>query len=527
METKLLELFEGDSNQHIEVTITGDLDARGKRAAEYKTVYKPVTAELWKRHLSGEIIIGVKPEIEGKAKWGCIDMDPSSYTDFSSKKFIDIIKHNQLPLVPVRSKSGGLHLMLFLKDWSDEKQIRQVLDKWNEKYFMAKEVFPRNKHLGMPYHRQERTIEYAFDDNGTALLVGGFIDIAYKKRMTIEELLEFKTQKYEPEPDWNEYPPCIQNLLTDKWTGTNRNDIMFNMAVLEMKKSDGNIDKKTLTTTLFERNKQIFTDPLTEREIVGSVANSTAKKSYNYKCPPRYGHMTSICNKQLCQMRKLGIGFQVPDVIDEFDNVLVTKGIKETFIEFKYKGVKMTFKTDQDLVDERAFRTKMLSYGIMWMTLPKPKKGPNPFEMLANGLLDKGKSNEAVTYEDAIADARYSVLKKFFEIHMVVDDFDELKNGYLVREEVEGKTYLYFKKSTLDEFIKKSANKVFSNSLEAIDLLGCIRVDYYKNQKNIWKVEAPDFMNKEKTIHKKETNTQQTLTELDDAYHAQQFRTPK
>ena len=225
-------------------------------------------------------------------------------------------------------------------------------------------------------------------------------------------------------------------------------------------------------------------------------------------------------------MRKLGIGFQVPDVIDEFDEVLVTKGIKETFIEFKYKGVKMTFKTDQDLVDERAFRTKMLSYGIMWMTLPKPKKGPNPFEMLANGLLDKGKSNEAVTYEDAIADARYSVLKKFFEIHMVVEDFDELKNGYLVREEIEGKTYLYFKKSTLDEFIKKSANKIFSNSLEAIDLLGCIRVDYYKNQKNIWKVEAPDFMNKEKII-KKETNTQQPLTELDDAYHAKQFRTPK
>ena len=109
---------------------------------------------------------------------------------------------------------------------------------------------------------------------------------------------------------------------------------------------------------------------------------------------------------------------------------------------------------------------------------------------------------------------------------MVVEDFDELKNGYLVREEVEDKTYLYFKKSTLDEFIKKSANKVFSNSLEAIDLLGCIRVDYYKNQKNIWKVEAPDFMNKEKTT-KKETNTQQPLTELDDAYHAQQFRTPK
>ena len=34
-------------------------------------------------------------------------------------------------------------------------------------------------------------------------------------------------------------------------------------------------------------------------------------------------------------------------------------------------------------------------------------------------------------------------------------------------------------------------------------------------------------MNKEKTTTKKETDKQGTLTELDDAYHAQQFRAPK
>ena len=35
METKLLELFEGDSTQHLEVTLTGGLDERGKKQAKY------------------------------------------------------------------------------------------------------------------------------------------------------------------------------------------------------------------------------------------------------------------------------------------------------------------------------------------------------------------------------------------------------------------------------------------------------------------------------------------------------------
>ena len=151
--SQLLELFEGDSSQHLLVTLTGDQKDSGKRNAEYKTVYSAVTAELWQKHLNGEIIIGVKPELDDKAKWGCIDVDPSSYKDFKSKKFVNIIQEYKLPLVPVKSKSGGLHIFLFLKDWSTVKQIREVLDKWNSKFFMSKEVFPCNKSVGMPYHK--------------------------------------------------------------------------------------------------------------------------------------------------------------------------------------------------------------------------------------------------------------------------------------------------------------------------------------------------------------------------------------
>ena len=525
METKLLELFEGDSTQHLEVTLTGGLDERGKKQAKYTTVREPVTAELWKKHLDGEVIIGIKPEIDGKTKWGCIDMDPSNYKDFNEKKFVDIIKQYSLPLVPLKSKSGGLHLILFLTDWADQKKVREELDKWNEKYFLAKEVFPRNKHLGMPYHKATRTVEYAYDDRGEGLDLEQFIELAFKRRISFDDLINFKTKKYEPEPDWNEYPPCVQSLLTDKWNGEHRNDIMFNMAVLEMKRSDGNVDKKTLVKTLFERNQAIFSNPLTEKEIMGSVAQSTAKKSYNYKCPPRYPHMTPICNKQLCQMRKLGIGCQVPDIIDEFTNVIVTRNVKETFMEFKYKDKPIVIKTDDDLIDEKSFRKKLLTYSINWMTLPKPKRGPNPFEMLVQGLFDKADENKDAKFEDTLADTAFTFKKKFFETHMIVKDFEELKHGYLAEEVENEKVFIFFKKSTLDEFIKKSSLKLFANSQEALQAINAIKVDYHKLQKNLWKMELPDFKNKKQPT--KQETQQGKLTELDDEYHAQQFRAPK
>jgi hypothetical protein len=85
-----------------------------------------------------------------------------------------------------------------------------------------------------------------------------------------------------------------------------------------------------------------------------------------------------------------------------------------------------------DLVDEKSFRTRMMHYGIFWMTLPKPKKGPPPFEMLMSALIASSKPSEKVKYEDTLADVRYSVLKEFFEKYMVLDDFEKLQGKHCV-----------------------------------------------------------------------------------------------
>ena len=102
MQKELLQLFEGDSSQYLSISLTGEMDERGKRKASYSTIHEPVTEELWKNHVDGKHLIGIRPENGDKLKWSCIDIDPANYKQYI-QKYVDIIRDFELPLVPVKS----------------------------------------------------------------------------------------------------------------------------------------------------------------------------------------------------------------------------------------------------------------------------------------------------------------------------------------------------------------------------------------------------------------------------------------
>ena len=201
MQKELLQLFEGDSSQFIEVSLTGETDERGKRKASYLTIHEPVTEQLWEKHIKGETLIGVRPENGDKLKWSVIDIDPANYKDYSQKKYVDIIRDFELPLIPVKSKSGGLHLFIFFTDWADKNKVKNKLLEINKEYFLSKEVFPMNKAVGMPYHKADAAVEYAFDDNNTPLMLGGFIELVKAKAINPEDFYKYKVTEYNAETD--------------------------------------------------------------------------------------------------------------------------------------------------------------------------------------------------------------------------------------------------------------------------------------------------------------------------------------
>jgi len=513
MERELLNLFEGNSELFITTSLTGEVDERGKHVAKTFTVHEPVTLKLWKDHLEGAQRIGIKPENGDVVKWGCIDIDPQNYKGFSEKKIVDIIREHKLPLIPARSKSGGLHLFIFLKDWSPIKDILKVLHEWNNVFFQSLEVFPMNKCMNMPYFNMDATTEHAYDDNNSPVLIGRFLELAKQKTIAIEDLLKLKIKEYEPESNWKQYPPCCQKLISEPWTGNHRNDLLFNMGVLEMKKADGNLTKKEVTEILLERNKQIFSTPLPEKEVISTVANSVSKKNYALKCN------TPLCDKEKCKFRNLGIGSQVPDMIEDFKDIEYVRDTKSIQFTFEYQGHKVSV-TPEDMKDEKSWRTRLLRYGIYWMTLPRPKSGPPPFELLLRELVVRAQENVLMKYEDTLEEEKYTFLKDFFENHIEEDDFDKLKDNYVI---LDSKTNeCYFRKITLERF--HGNKKIFKSIKEALDVLNCERLEYHEGVKNVWKVQMPEFVEHMK-IKSKQDNKNKEPTEMDDDYHTGKFRT--
>jgi len=90
-----------------------------------QTVREPADEEKWRSHLEGKRALGVIPICsDGTCQWGSIDYD---VYDTNLLDVIERVERHKLPLLPCRSKSGGLHLFLFLAEPYPAAQVQEVL----------------------------------------------------------------------------------------------------------------------------------------------------------------------------------------------------------------------------------------------------------------------------------------------------------------------------------------------------------------------------------------------------------------
>ena len=281
--------------------------ADGKQEGKSYIVKKIVTDDLWQSHLDGEgPSLGIIPIMaDNTSKWGCIDIDtyPIDY-----RKIINNIRKLQLPLVPCRSKSGGLHLFLFFKNPVSAKLIREKLREVASGLgYSAVEVFPKQStiliekgdlgnFLNLPYYNSKNTTRYAYKDDGTAATLQEFISLYnnYAVSGTDEVAIQVSGDVIK------DGPPCLQQLCTQGFPEGTRNNGLFNNGVYLRK-----FDPDKWKTLLEEYNRNYMTPPLAAQEVV-IVQKQLEKKEYNYRCkePP----INSYCNSKVCRGRKYGIG---------------------------------------------------------------------------------------------------------------------------------------------------------------------------------------------------------------------------
>jgi hypothetical protein len=307
---QFLMLFMGKSNTYVKNELPKAKPEGGHKIKTRITNNEgKVDKELMLRHLEGEFGVGVCPvDAEGKARMGVLDID--SYGD-STKKMLSFIKEYQLPLVPFRSKSGGLHIYLFLSKSVQAKKAREALAKvayffcLEEIYGKGKvEIFPKQDKaegfgsaITLPYFNAENPYTYMLDLDGNMVPFDEAMQIAQKKFTTLEALSDALANL-----PYNDAPPCIQRILLSESVGSEdsgRNNFLFSFAVYAKKKYGTGFEDSVREVN------ETFSSPL-EESVVTQICSSVANNEYIYKC--RDIPCSSFCDKVVCKKREFGIG---------------------------------------------------------------------------------------------------------------------------------------------------------------------------------------------------------------------------
>jgi hypothetical protein len=111
-----------------------------------------VGEEEWLSHLKGEMMLGIGPLMDdGTVYWGCIDVDKVGefiHYDFDVLDIISRAKSVCKEFVPIRSKSGGLHLFMHFDKPMDAMGVRNGLLQFSARIGIAgNEVFPKQTKL--------------------------------------------------------------------------------------------------------------------------------------------------------------------------------------------------------------------------------------------------------------------------------------------------------------------------------------------------------------------------------------------
>ena len=349
----------------------------GKKSGTSFTSSYAHTKEMWKAHLEG-----YKFEVKTKSKtiqadslglcpiksdstcmWGAIDLD--EYKP-DVKELYKKIKSLSAPFIPFKSKSGGIHIYIFLTEAVPALLLREKLHSIKNIFGDCKpdKIFPVQKYLNLekgsagswinlPYHNVKNTVRYMIKEDGTAASIEEFFEHYERNKVTPSQLKKLKSNIDEGDSgDWfKDGPPCMQALASFGVPKSQRNEVLLDMTRYIKQRYPEEWKDKTL-----EYNKKFF-EPVGKGMSFNEVSNvigSRDKKDYTYRCDQDW--LKSFCNKEECIKRKFGISGALNSELVLGPLSYVTSNPKIWYLGFNGEEVRLSSKelVKQDLAREAA-----------------------------------------------------------------------------------------------------------------------------------------------------------------------------
>lgn len=406
-------LFRGKSNTYVKNMLPREKPERGVKTKTAITSERAdVNEQLMLRHLEGDFGVGICPICsDGRCYFGVIDID---FYGKQIRQMLRIIRDNSLPLVPFRSKSGGLHLYIMLQRSVGAKEmvamLRSVVDTFclDRLYGEGKvEVFPKQVSLGedgfgsavtLPYFNADNTYTYMLDLDGNPVGFGDALVSIRKSLTTAEKFAEVMASL-----SYSDAPPCIQRALLSGVVGdedTGRNNFLFSYALYASKKWGDDFGDYVRAVN------DGFASPVPSADVEATIKQVKAKE-YSYKCkdiPCR-----SLCCKSECRNREYGLGRDKGHFSEvEFGQLTRYKAAEPYYVwEMRMHGSdkpfqRIVFRDEGELLDQKNFAKVCVRYLNF---APKQMQTNDWFSMLNKyiaSVKDEGVSASSDTSETSI-----------------------------------------------------------------------------------------------------------------------------
>jgi len=322
MEKEFIELFkgyEGDFGMADMSNTSIDSD-KNKIKPNYEWAGHPITDKDYLDHLSGKKSIGIQPcRIDKTVQFGCIDVDPPDYGTFKIEKYLASIQQHKLPIVPILSKSGGLHCYVFLKEPIPTIDLIEAL-----KAFLlplelkpTTEVFPKQKELqkddkgdikpgnfiNLPYYNNGDSNRYAIDRNNSKLSLEEFIKFANESKVDNETLTKLVEEAHRnvllgTDPEFEDGPPCLA-LCSKSKLDDGRDRFMYNYMVFAKKKY-----KDKWPDQVSKANYNYLADPWDKAKL-DSKLKAWKGETAGHTCYEE--PIKDKCMRSLCYKRPFGV----------------------------------------------------------------------------------------------------------------------------------------------------------------------------------------------------------------------------
>ena len=414
----------------------------GKQAGKAVVVRKPPTDDLWQKHLEGfDPSLGIIPiRANNTCIWGCVDIDqyPLDHAGLVTK-----IRSLELPLVVCRSKSGGAHAFLFVKEPIPAAEMQRFLKACAALLGEAgREIFPKQAEilvergdtgnfLNLPYFGGDQTMRYGVHDDGSAATLEEFYGL-YDKWVQDPDL-KFPEEPKEPDHPIKDGPPCLQALCAQGVPEGTRNNALFNIGIYLKKLHPVHWDD-----AMVEHNMKYVSPPLPNNEVQ-ILVKQLGKKDYRYKC--RDAPLNSFCNSGLCRTRKHGIGANGPDAPQMSSLSKYNSEPPLWFLDINGKRIELD---TESLFSQMAFQKSCVEK----LNLLPPTLRKQDWEQMLNALLKEMVETEQITQasEDTSITGRFNDLLEEFCTHLQqAMDREEILMGRPWTNEAEAKTYFRIK----------------------------------------------------------------------------------